>query len=190
MQMTKPQTISAEEYFELERTSETKHEYLHGEVFAMTGASVRHNLIVSHVIGALDRALGETDCEIFPSDIKVELEFDKHYVYPDVSVVCEQIETAKRRNDAITNPKIVFEVLSESTKDYDRGTKFAAYRKLPSLTDFIVIDQYSVLVEHHRKQGPGRWVMHEYESLQDSLLFEDLQVSVSLEKIYRNLKFS
>ena len=87
MQMTKPQTISAEEYFEVERTSETKHEYLHGGVFAMPGASVRYNLLVSNAISALDRALGEIDCEIFPGDIKVELEFDKHYVYPDFTAI-------------------------------------------------------------------------------------------------------
>ena len=189
MPLTKPQMITVEEYFELERTSETKHQYFNGEVFAMTGASVRHNLLVSHVIGVLDNALGKNDSEVFPSDIKLELEFDKHYVYPDVSVVCGEIELAEGRNDTIKNPKIIFEVLSESTKDYDKGSKFTAYRKLPSMTDFVAINQDAVSVEHHRKQGPGRWVMQEYESLQDSLFFEELKISVSLEKIYHNMIF-
>ena len=189
MQMSKPETISVDEYFELERTSEEKHEYFNGEIFAMTGASVRHNVIVSNVIVSMGNALDGTDCQVFPSDIKVELDLDKHYVYPDVSVVCGRVETVEGRNDAITNPKIVFEILSESTKDYDRASKFKAYRKLSSLADYILIDQYSVSVEHYRKHGPGHWVLREYEKLQDILVFEDFEISLPLSQIYRRVDF-
>ncbi len=189
MQMSEAETITVDEYFKLERLSEEKHEYLNGEVFAMAGFSVCHNMIVANVIVTMGIALDGTDCQVFPSGIKVELDPGKHYVYPDVSVVCGKVETVEGRNDAITNPKIVFEILSESTKDYDRASKFKAYRKLLSLTDYILIDQYCVSVEHHRKQGPGQWVMREYESLQDILVLEEFGISLPLSQIYRRVDF-
>ena len=106
----------------------------------MTGASVVHNLIVANVVSAFVSGFGGKTCFVFPSDIKVGIDFDKHYVYPDVSVVCGKIETEDGRSEVIANPKIVVEVLSESTRDYDRSSKFKSYRKLSSLTDFITID--------------------------------------------------
>ena len=189
MQMTKPGGISAEQYFELERTSETKSEYFRGDVFAMTGASVRHNMIVSNVIAALANAFAGMDCHVFPSDIKVEVDPDRHYAYPDASVVCGEIQTPEDRNDAISNPVVIVEVLSASTADYDRGSKFKAYRKLASLNHFITIDQYSVSVEHHRKESPGNWNMRELESIDGTLHFEDFGISVPLDKIYYHIKF-
>ncbi len=188
--MTEPKTISAEEYFEFERGSETKHEYKCGEVFAMTGASVVHNLIVANVVSAFRIGLRGKNCFVFPSDIKVGIDFDKHYVYPDVSVVCGKIETEDGRSEVIANPKIVVEVLSESTRDYDRSSKFKSYRKLSSLTDFITIDQYATSVEHHYKKERGFWIMREYENIGEILTIEDLDIAIPLSEIYEQVEIA
>ena len=101
----------------------------------------------------MGNALKGKDCFIFSSDMRVELDEAKHFVYPDISIVCGTVEKMKGRNDTITNPKVVVEVLSDSTKDYDRGSKFKAYRHIPSLTDYGTVDQKTICVEHHRKQA-------------------------------------
>ncbi len=189
MELAKPKRFTPEEYFKLETASETKNEFYHGEIFAMTGASLRHNLIVSNIITAFNNALRGKGCFVFPSDIKVEVDFDRHYVYPDVTIVCGEVETARGRNDVIGNPRIIVEVLSRSTQDYDRGSKFKAYRNLPSLTDFITADQYSPFVEHFRKKGPGFWTLQECSVLKGSLVLSDFQIKVPLSDIYDRVTF-
>ena len=176
--------MSVDEYLETEPTSDFKREFFHGEVFAMTGASITHNMIASNMFLSLGSALRGKDCFIFSSDMRVELDEAKHFVYPDISIVCGAVEKTKGRNDTITNPKVVVEVLSDSTKDYDRGSKFKAYRNLPSLTDYVIVDQKTTSVEHHRKQAEGRWIMCEYERREDSLVIEDLEIVVPLSEIY------
>ncbi len=188
MEWQEKKTISADEYFRIESDSETKSEFYHGEVFAVTGSSFYHNAIVANVVAAMKSALQGKDCFVLPSDIKVELEYDGHYAYPDVAAVCGEVKMAKGRNDTLANPKIIMEVLSKSTRDYDKGTKFTAYRKLASLTDFIAVDQYAVSVEHYRKEGPGRWVLVEYESTRDSLILSDYEIAVPLSSIYDRVK--
>ena len=140
--------ISPEEYFKTEQYAEYKSEYYHGEIFAMAGTSVNHNLIAMNVVTSLNNLLRDSDCFVFSSDIKIQIEESKHYAYPDVSVVCGSIEYGANRNDIIKNPVIIIEVLSESTKDYDRGLKFQAYRKIKTLSEYILIDQYSYHVEY------------------------------------------
>ncbi len=189
MELAKPKKIAPEEYFELETASETKNEFCDGEIFAMTGASLRHNLIVSNIVTAFNNALRGKGCFVFPSDLKVEVDFDRHYVYPDVTVVCGEAETARGRNDVIANPRIVVEVLSRSTQDYDRGSKFKAYRNLPSLTDFVAADQYSPFVEHFRKEGPGLWTLRECSGLADSLVLSDFEIRIPLSDIYDRVTF-
>ncbi len=189
METAKTKTISVEEYFARESESETKSEYCDGEMFAMTGASFRHNLIVSNIITAFNIALRGKDCYVLPSDIKVELDFDRRYVYPDVTVVCGEAEMARGRDDVVANPKIVVEVLSKSTMDYDKGSKFTAYRGLSSLTDFIAADQYTAYVEHYRKQGPGLWTLRECSGLEGSLVLSDFEVPVALSDIYNRVDF-
>ena len=188
MELPKKKTISADEYFKMESDSETKSEYYHGEIFAMTGASFRHNFIVSNLIISLGNEFKGFDCIVLPSDIKVELEYDRHYSYPDIAVVCGEVKMAKDRNDTIANPKIIVEVLSKSTRDYDKGTKFTAYRKIPSLTDFITVDQYAIAVEHYRKEGPGRWSLTEHENIDDSLMLPEFEIALPLSNIYDRIK--
>lgn len=180
--------ISAEDYFEMEETAFEKSEYYHGEIFVMSGASVNHNLIVMNTGSALHVKLSDAGCLVFPSDIKVELDPGRHYAYPDISVVCGEIAYGAGRNDIITNPKVIVEILSESTRDYDRGGKFAAYRELPSLTDYILIEQYRVLIEHFSRKSSELWEMRIYRSQDDMLDIDSMGLSLPLRDIYKNIK--
>jgi len=180
--------ISAEDYFEMEETGFEKSEYYHGEIFVMSGASVNHNLILTNVSSALHAKLSDAGCFVFPCGIKVELDPDQHYAYPDISVVCGEIAYGAGRNDIITNPKVIIEVLSESTRDYDRGGKFAAYRELPSLTDYILIDQYQILIEHFARKSNELWEMRIYRSQEDILDIDSLGISLPVSEIYKNIR--
>jgi Uma2 family endonuclease len=186
MARAKSSEITAESYLEGERTAEFKSEFRNGRVFAMTGASVPHNIISMNIANALYNALADGDCLVFHADVKVQVEEAAHYVYPDVSVVCGPIEYGMGREDVIANPSLVVEVLSQSTQDYDRGSKFAAYRNLPSLRDYLLVDQYRVLTEHFHRLQENDWNLKVRRHLSDSIHFGFQNISLDLEKIYRN----
>lgn len=181
--------ISPDAYFEMEEQAETKNEYYHGDIFAMTGASVRHNLIASNLITALSNQLREKDCFVFPGDIKLQVDPAKHYAYPDVSVVCGDIEYAQNREDVIANPAVIVEILSKSTWNYDMGTKFKAYRAIASLRDYIVIDQYSAFATHFHKNEEGQWALKDFEGLEDAIPIPSLGLEMDMEEIYRRINF-
>jgi Uma2 family endonuclease len=171
----------------LENLAEYKSEYYHGEIFAMSGASFNHNTIAVNLIHALHSARKKS-CRVFSSDMKVQLEKDKHYAYPDVSIVCGHIEFVENRDDMIANPTVIIEILSESTKDYDRGSKFMAYRKIRSLKEYILVDQYSVHVEHFHKTQHGFRTLKEFEHLEDELMIESADMILTLESIYSDVQ--
>jgi Uma2 family endonuclease len=181
--------ISPNAYFEMEEQAETKSEYFHGEIFAMTGASVRHNLIASNLIADLNNRLREKDCYVFPGDIKLQVDADRHYTYPNVSVVCGDIEYAENREDVIANPIAIFEILSKSTSDHDLGSKFKAYRNIPSLRDYVVIDQYSVFVTHFHKNEAGQWTLEDFEGLKKVIPIRSLDLEIDPREIYRRIEF-
>jgi Uma2 family endonuclease len=179
--------LSVAEYFRAEETAEVKHEFHHGELFAMTGASAPHNLIVSNLITRLNNALEGRNCFVFPGDIKVEVDPGKHYAYPDVSVVCGDVEFVPNRNDIVVNPAAIFEVLSPSTSDYDRGGKFRAYRRIASLRDYLLVDPYAVSVEHFHRGTDGRWLLSDHEGEGSVLRIESLGVELPLSRIYHRV---
>ena len=181
--------ITAEEYFAIEEAAEYKSEYYHGEMFAMSGAFVNHNLIVTNVLGTLYNLLRNSDCFVFPSDIRVELDRARHYAYPDVSLVCGDIRCADGRKDTILNPVVIIEVLSESTQDYDKGLKFKAYQNIPSLKEYILIDQYSCSVEHFFKNEAGKWLSEKFDKPEDTLRLRSVDAELSLRAIYHRVKF-
>ena len=182
--------VSPESYFELERHAENKNEYCDGEIFAMTGASFNHNLIAVNISSALHGALQDSPCHVLASDMKIQADKARHYVYPDVSVVCHEVEFSGKRDDVITNPIVLFEILSNSTKDYDRGSKFMAYRNIISLKDYILVDQYSLHVEHFQKNDKGQWVLDEYKSQSDVFTLKSVGVELSLRNIYARVKIN
>ncbi len=156
------QTLTPEEYLAMERASLEKHEYCDGEVFAMAGASWEHNLIVGNVVTALSNALRRTPCQVCPSDMRVKVPATGLYTYPDASVVCGRPVFEDAEADTLLNPQVIVEVLSESTEDYDRGTKLKNYRSIASLVDYVLVAQDEAAVEHHVRQPDGSWIMREH----------------------------
>lgn len=158
---------SAEEYLALEETAEFRNEYYQGEIFAMAGESANHNRITGNIYIGLSNAFRKhKQCEAFVTDMRLWIKARDMFTYPEVLVVCGKAEFYPGRNDTVANPAAIFEVLSESTKNYDRGEKFEIYRALPTLREYILIDQYRVHLEHFSKNGQGKWVLEEFEDLQ------------------------
>lgn len=156
---------TVEEYLALERDSPDKHEFFDGEVFAMAGVSPEHDQIVSNLITALNLAF-RGKCRVFTADMRLSITATNKYTYADASLVCGDPSFTSDRPPALTNPQVIFEVLSESTERYDRGKKFEHYRSISSLTDYVLVAQDQVLVECFRKQAGG-WL---YTSLADGQL--------------------
>jgi Uma2 family endonuclease len=176
---------TSEEYFAMEESAEYKSEYYHGEIFAMAGCSPNHNQITVN----LNTVFRNTQCRVFTSDMRVQIAKKKHYVYPDISVVCGEIEFAEDRTDMISNPLMIVEVLSESTKDYDRGSKFTAYRNIPKLQEYILIDQEEIHIEYFHKDEAGKWVLEEYKDIGDVLKIYALDFEISIQDIYDRVEW-
>lgn len=179
--------ITPEEYLRAERAAETKSEYEDGIVYAMTGASPRHNRIVPNLTGSLWSRL-PARCEIFASDQKVRIANPTRFFYPDLSVVCGTPLFADDAPDVLLNPLVVFEVLSESTSAYNRGPKFLAYQKLESLQEYVLISQNGPLVEHYRRDG-DHWVYTAAEGLEAQLTLPALECELPFTEIYRSIEF-
>ena len=180
---------TVEEYFALEESSLEKHEYYKGEIFAMAGASINHNKIVRNALTAIDNYLKDKKCEIFPSDLKVHIEANSLYTYPDLSIVCEDVLFQEGHNDTITNPTVIIEVLSPSTMDYDRGGKFALYRALPTLKEYILISSTEYHFEKFVRQGDN-WLLSETRSENDTISIETIDFQIQLAELYRNVDFA
>lgn len=181
--------LTPQEYLAIERKAETKSEYLHGEMFAMSGASREHNLIAGNVYAEIHPHLKGRSCEAYMADMRVRVKPSGPYTYPDVSVVCGEPQFEDAEVDTLLNPNVLFEVLSESTEDYDRGTKFEHYRQIRSLTDYVLIAQDKVHVEHFHRQPDGRWILWETNNLDDVLELPSMQCQLKLKDIYAKVQF-
>lgn len=148
--------VVAAEYLAWEREQPQKHEFFYGEVFAMSGSSPRHNALGAAATSELRAAL-RGRCVVLSSDQRVACPPGERYVYPDAVVVCGTVELQAGTRDVITNPTILVEVISSSTEDYDRGVKWLAYQSIPSLTDYLLVAQASVRVDHYRRNTDGTW---------------------------------
>ena len=179
--------ISIEEYFARDDTAEHRSEYYRGVVFAMAGGTPNHNRITVNLSSLLNAQFRGGHCEAFSIDLRVQVAKDIHYTYPDVVVVCGELEFADGRSDTITNPVVIMEVLSESTRDYDRGTKFTAYRGIETLTDYILIDQNAVLIEYFSKECDGTWRLREYFSTEEVVEIKSTGAMLPVNAIYERV---
>jgi Uma2 family endonuclease len=175
--------LTAEEYLAFERASEQKHEFANGEVFAMSGGTREHSLIAANVIGELRSALTDRPCEVHTSDLRVKLATGTRYVYPDVSVVCGEPRFEDAQRDTLLNPSVVVEVLSDSSEAYDRGDKFALYRALPSLRDYLLLSQKAMLVEHFHREDDGSWRLRALGP-GNVLALPSIDAHVAVERLY------
>jgi len=189
MQQPQKKYYTPEEYLELEETAEYKSEYYQGEIFAMSGASFNHNQIILNVSSPLHQGQKNHNCRVAMTDLRLWVKDMNLYTYPDIMVICNKPEFYLDRNDTITNPKIIIEVLSESTKNYDRGEKFLFYRSVPTFHEYILIDQYSTYIEQFNIGSEGKWMLTEYNDINDILKFTKINFQIPLKDVYNLVEF-
>lgn len=175
--------MSPQEYLELERASETKHEYADGEIFAMSGGTFERAQITGNITGELRSALRARPCRICPADMRVKSATTDRYVYPDVALVCGPPRFEDERRDTLLNPTAIFEVLSDSTEAYDRGDKFAHYRTIPSFVDYVLASQKRVQVEHFHRQEDGSWKLVVLGP-GDRLVLPSIECELAVDELY------
>ena len=178
------QRLTPQEYLALERAAEHKSEYYNGQTFAMSGAREAHNLIVVNLSGELRSQFKGGPCKAFATDMRVKVDATGLYTYPDLAALCDEARFEDDTRDTLLNPSLIVEVLSKSTEAYDRGEKFAHYRRVESVTDYVLIAQDRVRVEHFARQADGRWLMTERSDLQEVLELPNLQLRLPLAEIY------
>ena len=176
------------EYLALERKATTKSEYLNGHLYAMAGASREHNLVTINISSGLHIQLSEQPCEVYANDMRLKISPTGLYTYPDVAVVCGEPRFEDTDFDTLLNPIVLVEVLSPSTEAYDRGEKFAHYRRLESLQECLLVAQNRVRVEHYLRQGE-QWLLTELSHLDDVLHLVSINCDLSLREIYAKVKF-
>ncbi|HJY82799.1 MAG TPA: Uma2 family endonuclease [Candidatus Binatia bacterium] len=176
--------LTAEEYLAFERKAEFKSEYFAGEMFAMVGASQRHNLIAANIIRALGNQLLERPCNVYPSDMRVKISKINKYTYPDIVVACGEEQFENEQNDTLLNPAVIIEILSESTEAYDRGKKFEHYQSLESLREYLLISQDPYRVEQYVRRDDRTWTYFELHQAADTVHLPTIDCDLSLKDIY------
>lgn len=182
--------LTPEQYLEQERKAEFKSEYYGGQTFAMAGASRRHSLIVGNLVGDLREALRHSPCEVHPNDLRLRVGSTGLYTYPDVVVICGEPAFADDQKDTLLNPTVIIEVLSDSTRSYDRGEKFQHYRTLESVKDYLTVSQTAAHLEHYARQLDGRWILADVKGLESAVTLESVNVTVPLSEIYFKVQLS
>jgi Uma2 family endonuclease len=187
--LPEPAIITADDYLAQEILAETRNEYRNGVVVPMTGGTPEHNEIASVLNALLRTALKGKGYSIFVADQRLWIPEPNLYTYPDVMVARRPIERKPDRTDTVMNPILIAEVLSKSTAAYDRTEKFAAYRTIASLQNYLLIDQYQPHVELYARTGDQQWLFSEYGQLSDRVLLDQLAVTVNLSDLYEALEF-
>jgi Uma2 family endonuclease len=178
------QKISIDEYLEMENASSEKHEYYQGEIFAISGAKVPHNIIATNLVVALTIKLKGKSCRPFNSDQRIHVEANTLFTYPDISIICGDIITRNNDDYNVLNPTVLIEVLSRSTKNYDRGEKFKLYRDIPTLREYVLVDSESIHIEIFRLNANNHWELEEYNKGSRTILIQAINTPLSIEEIY------
>ena len=182
--------LTPEQYLEIERKAEFKSEYFQGEMFAMSGARYPHIGIVANTMRELGQQLRRGPCRPLSNDMRVRVTPTGLYTYPDVVVICGEPQFLDDTFDTLLNPTVIIEVLSESTEAYDRGQKFAQYRSLESLKEYLLISSLRVSVERYTRQPDGSWNYIAKASLEDSLDLKSVDCHLLLADLYEKVDFS
>jgi Uma2 family endonuclease len=182
------QKFTIEEYLQMERASEQKHDYYSGEIFAMSGAGNRHNVIFKNLYGDLAYKLRGKPCQPYGSDLRVHIPENTLFTYPDISIFCRDIIDDKGDDDVFVQASVLIEILSPSTRDYDRGTKFKLYRDIPSLKEYVLVDSETVSVEIFRLNETGHWQLQEYKSRDELIQIHTVSFEILLDELYRGTK--
>jgi Uma2 family endonuclease len=176
-------TYTTEEYLALDRASPVKSEFHDGHIYAMVGASRAHNLVSVNITRELSLQLKGRPCETYANDMRVKGAGANAYHYPDIAVVCGKPQLEDAQGDTLLNPTVLIEILSASTEAYDRGDKFAGYRKLASLREYLLVAQHSPRIERYERRGET-WILTEVEGLESSIAIESIGCTLALFEVY------
>jgi Uma2 family endonuclease len=187
---TQTRYYTPEEYLELEEQAEYKSEYRDGEIIAMTGGTTNHNKLAGNFYICLNLALNDLDYDIYIGDVKLWIPRYREFTYPDVMVIEGQPVYYSANTTIVTNPVLIVEVLSKSTKDYDRGDKFLYYRSIPEFKEYILIDQTKYYVMQYVKTSENQWILTEYETEDAMINLSSINVELSLKQLYKKVNFS
>lgn len=180
-----------EEYLALEEKASSKSEYFRGQIYQMTGASLNHNRITINLTGLLYRALSGKSCEVFSSDMRLLVRANGLYTYPDVMVICGAVDLAAGQSDTATNPRLIIEVLSNSTAEYDRTDKFELYKALNSLQNYVLVDQHRPYIQcfYRLENEPRIWAVETFNGLDAQLRLPALDLELGLGEIYSRVEW-
>jgi Uma2 family endonuclease len=182
-------TYTAEEYLAWELEAETRNEFRNGEIFQMTGGTPTHNKLNSNLNALLWFGLKGKPYDLFITDQRLWIPERNIYTYPDVMVIPRPISLQPGRKDTVMNPVLIVEVLSDSTKDYDRGDKFAAYRTIPTVQEYLLIEQSQAHVEQYAKQSVNQWLFTEYNGQDMRVALASIPIEIALMDLYENVEF-
>lgn len=179
-----------EEYLRIERAADTRSEYYRGEMFAMAGASRFHSAVKDNLITRLNLQMNSSGCRTYSSDMKVWSPFTGLYSYPDIVIVCGQAEMKDKKNaDVLMNPKIIVEVLSQSTEGYDRGFKFKSYKRIESCQEYVLVSQNEPCIETFTRQPNNLWLHKIFEGIDSDLVLTSIPVRIPLREVYQDVDF-
>lgn len=184
-----PKIYTADQYLALEVESQTRNEYRDGEIVPMTGGTPTHNEIIGNLIFLLKAALKGKPYSIFVTDQRLSIPERNMYTYPDAMIVPRPVELQPGRKDTVINPILIAEVLSDSTKAYDRDEKFAAYRAIATFQEYLLIDQSRLHIEQYVKQSANQWLFTEYNGQEARVLLATVAVEIVLADLYENVEF-
>jgi Uma2 family endonuclease len=185
----KPRKLSVAEYLAIEATAETKSEFYDGEMFAMAGASRFHNAVKDNLIGELYARLRGGPCRTYSSDMRVLVSATGLYTYPDIVIVCGEPQFEDNTFDTLLNPRIIIEVLSESTEKYDRTTKFRHYQQIESLQEYVLVGQDEPAIDRYVHQTRWDWLSRTFSGLDSELELVSVSAKVPLADIYAGVTF-
>jgi Uma2 family endonuclease len=175
------------EYLALEDQAEFRSEYHNGEIFPMTGGSFNHNRIINRVCAYLLNALRGKPHEPFSSNVRLWIPKYRKFTYPDIMVVQDQPIPYENRTDTLINPRVIIEVLSKSTEEYDQGNKFKYYRSIPDLQEYLLINQHELDIQHYTKTESGLWIYRAYESIDDAIALASIDTEITVATIYEGV---
>ncbi|MEA5568421.1 MULTISPECIES: Uma2 family endonuclease [unclassified Anabaena] len=189
MQITQQRYYTPEEYLALEEAAEYKSEYIDGQIIPMAGGTVNHNQIALNLSTELNFAFRKQNYRVYMGDVRLWIPQRRIYTYPDVMIVAGEPEFFHNRTDMILNPQVIVEVLSESTKGYDREYKFQIYRTISTFQEYVLIDQTQIYIEHFSKTGKKQWNLREYDAEDEKISLVNIPFEICLQDLYNKVKF-
>ncbi len=172
------------EYLIREKDAIDKHEYYQGEIYSMAGTTLQHDRIDKNLIGIINPFLKGKLCNVFGNDIRVHIPSNTLFTYPDVFIICGKAELQDNQFDTVLNPSVIFEILSRSTRKYDKLEKFSLYRSIPSFSEYILIDSEKIEVEHYLKNNDNTWTLFVYNKPEQIFIIKKIEMQISLSDLY------